>query len=94
LTPFRYILSHLLDLGRWSYELSFDRYGHDGRQMGKNPTPWTMHPYLIQHLMEDIAPDYAQTPLREVMHDHSTWTLAFLTLDVGLLMMMSCARVC
>jgi hypothetical protein len=52
---------------------------------------WAESPHLgqcthtfIQHLMEDIAPDYAWTPLREVMHDHPTWTLAFLTLDVGL----------
>jgi hypothetical protein len=70
--PFKYILSHLLDPGQCSKELSFDRYGHDGRKMGKNPTLWTMHPCLFQYLMEDIAPDYAQTTLREVMHDHST----------------------
>jgi hypothetical protein len=82
--PFRYILSHLLDLGRWTDGLSFDKYGHASKQMGGKPTPWIVHPHLISHLMEDIAPDYAWTPLREVMHDHPTWTLAFLTLDVGI----------
>jgi hypothetical protein len=40
-------------------------------------------PYLIHHLMEDIALDYAQTPLRDMMHDHPTWTLAFSPLTLG-----------
>jgi hypothetical protein len=48
--PFRDILSHLLDLGRWIDGLSFDKYGHDGRQMGINPTPRAVHPYVISTL--------------------------------------------
>jgi hypothetical protein len=36
----------LTPLGPWTMdnELSYCRYGHIGYQMGRNPTPWTMHP--------------------------------------------------
>jgi hypothetical protein len=41
-------------------------------------------PYLVQHLMEDVALGYAWTLLREVMHDHSTLDVGPPTLDIEL----------
>jgi hypothetical protein len=85
LTSFRYILSHLLDLGRWTDELSFDGLVMMVGKWAESPHLGQCTPHLVQHLMEDIALGYAWTPLREVMLDHSTLDTNLTTLDIELL---------
>jgi hypothetical protein len=46
----RYMLSHLLDLGRWTIGLGFHRHGHDGTLMGRKLILWIVHPDLNQPL--------------------------------------------
>jgi hypothetical protein len=69
-----------LDDGKMSYHLT-DLVMMEGICM-RIPHLEQCTPHLILHLMENVALGYAWTPLKEVMHVHSTLDVGLLTLDV------------
>jgi hypothetical protein len=70
--------------------LVFARYGHGGTEMGKNPTPWALHPKTIMHWMEDVALVDGWMTCRDDIHPPPPWTPSFTPWTLGLLMMTSC----